>query len=179
MTLDDRMTKLWMLNCDLQNIALSPSKARSYLNNHVLYSVKRNMTFCLKKYNFYQCLSVLWHRMYLTQKYSMWKKLVKMYVQLDWVSIISRQKINLPANHKSYDNSETTDEKLLARRIQIFRVPFSVTIFWPLIFLNKWKYGSNKKEPGRFEFASSNTLVSRSQTLLKCQGSMVNYFLVF
>ena len=172
MTLDDRMTKLWMLNCDLQNIALSPSKARSYLNNHVLYSVKRNMTFCLKKYNFYQCLSVLWHRMYLTQKYSMWKKLVKMYVQLDWVSIISRQKINLPANHKSYDNSETTDEKLLAGIIQIFQVPISVIMFDFLL----WKYGSGKKEPGIFVFASSNTLVPKSQTLLRCLGSIANCF---
>ena len=42
---------------------------------------------------------------------------------------LSRQKINLPANQKGYGNSETTDEKLSASRIQIFRVPFSVIIF--------------------------------------------------
>ena len=35
----------------------------------------------------------------------------------------------LPANQKSYDNSETTVEKLSARRIQVFRVPFSMIIF--------------------------------------------------
>ena len=38
-------------------------------------------------------------------------------VQLDWTSNTSRQKINLPANQKGYDKSETTDEKLSARRI--------------------------------------------------------------
>ena len=29
-------------------------------------------------------------------------------------------KINLPTNQKGYDKSETTDEKVSARRIQIF-----------------------------------------------------------
>ena len=37
-------------------------------------------------------------------------------------------KVNLPTNQKGYDNSETTDKKLSARRIQIFRVPLSLTI---------------------------------------------------
>ena len=41
----------------------------------------------------------------------------------------SRQKINLPTNQKGYDKSETTDEKLSARRIQIYLVYFSVIIF--------------------------------------------------
>ena len=36
----------------------------------------------------------------------------------------NRRKINLPANRKSYDNSETTVGQLLVRRIQIFRVYF-------------------------------------------------------
>ena len=40
-------------------------------------------------------------------------------LQLDWTSNMSRQKINLPTSQKSYDKSETTDEKLSARRIQI------------------------------------------------------------
>ena len=38
-------------------------------------------------------------------------------------------KINLPTNQRAYDKSETTDEKLSARRIQIFRVYFCVVIF--------------------------------------------------
>ena len=38
-------------------------------------------------------------------------------------------KINLPTNQKGYDKSETTDEKLSARRIQIYWVYFSVIIF--------------------------------------------------
>ena len=50
-------------------------------------------------------------------------------LQLDWTSNTSRQKINLPANQKGYDKSETTDEKLSARRIQIYWVYFSVIIF--------------------------------------------------
>ena len=35
---------------------------------------------------------------------------------------------------------------------------------------------SKQKEPGRFEFTSSNTIVPRSQTLLRCLGSMTNRF---
>ena len=50
-------------------------------------------------------------------------------LQLDWTSNTSRQKINLPTNQKGYDKSETTDEKLSARRIQIYWVYFSVIIF--------------------------------------------------
>ena len=38
------------------------------------------------------------------------------------------------ANRKGCDNSETTAGKRSARRIQIFWVPFSVIIFWSLIF---------------------------------------------
>ena len=43
----------------------------------------------------------------------------KQTVQLDWTPSTSRRKINLPANQKGYDESDTTDEKLSARRIQI------------------------------------------------------------
>ena len=50
--------------------------------------------------------------------------------------------------------------KLLAKRIQIFQVYFSVIVFWSLF--NKLKYGPNKNIPGRFGFASSNTLVAGS-----------------
>ena len=38
-------------------------------------------------------------------------------------------KINLSANQKGYDNSETTVGKLSAKRIQIFQVYFFVIIF--------------------------------------------------
>ena len=40
-------------------------------------------------------------------------------LQLDWTSNTSRQKINLPADQKGYDTSETTVGKLSARKIQI------------------------------------------------------------
>ena len=50
-------------------------------------------------------------------------------LQLEWTSSISRQKINLPTNQKSYDNSKTTVGKLLARRNQICQVYFSAIIF--------------------------------------------------
>ena len=38
-------------------------------------------------------------------------------------------KINLPTNQRGCDKSETTDEKLSARRIQICCIYFSVIIF--------------------------------------------------
>ena len=66
-------------------------------------------------------------------------------VQLSLTPSTRTRKINLPANQKGYDNSETTIGKFSARRIQIFQVPFSMIIFWSLIFLNKWKDGPNKK----------------------------------
>ena len=53
-----------------------------------------------------------------------------MYTTLDCRSAIRIHKINLPTKQKSYDNSETTVGKLLARIIQIFRVLFSVIIFY-------------------------------------------------
>ena len=44
----------------------------------------------------------------------------RLYLQLNWTSITSRQKNNLPANQKGYDTFETTTVgKLSARRIQI------------------------------------------------------------
>ena len=96
------------------------------------------------------------------------------WVQLDFRSVRRTRKTNLPTNQKGYDDSETTLEKLMARRIQIFRVYFSVNR--PFTFLNKWKHGPNKNRPSRFGFASSNTHLPRSQTLLRCLRSMVNWF---
>ena len=55
-------------------------------------------------------------------------------IQLNWTSNTSRQTINLPTNQKGYDKSETTIEKLSARRIQICWVYFSVIIFDLLFF---------------------------------------------
>ena len=51
-----------------------------------------------------------------------------------WPISETHTKIDLPTNQKGCDNSETTDEKLSARRIQIFRVSFSVIIFDLLFF---------------------------------------------
>ena len=51
-------------------------------------------------------------------------------IQLDW----TWQKNNLPTNQRGYDKSETTDEKLSKRRIQICWVYFSVIIFCPPFF---------------------------------------------
>ena len=56
------------------------------------------------------------------------------YIQLDWTSSRIWQNINLSANQKGYDESDTTGEKLSARRIQTFRVDFSVIIFDLLFF---------------------------------------------
>ena len=54
--------------------------------------------------------------------------------------------------------------------------PFSVIVFWPLIFWDKWKYGPNKNGSDRFSFALSNTRLPRSQTLLRCLGLLTNWF---
>ena len=50
----------------------------------------------------------------------------KSHLQYSWIECqrLSRQKINLPANQKGYDNFETTVGKLSARRIQICLVQF-------------------------------------------------------
>ena len=64
-------------------------------------------------------------------------------IQLDW----TWQKINLPTNQRGYDKSETTDEKLSARRIQIFWIYFSVIIFWPPIFKTSQYMVSTKIYP--------------------------------
>ena len=68
-------------------------------------------------------------------------------LQLDWTSSISRRNINLPTNQKGYDNSETTVGKHLARRIQIFRVYFSVIIFHLLIFKTRENMARTKIDP--------------------------------
>ena len=52
-------------------------------------------------------------------------------LQLDWTSNMSRQKNNLPTNQEGYEKSETTDEKLSARRIQICLVYFCKIYFSP------------------------------------------------
>ena len=46
--------------------------------------------------------------------------LLSLLLQLDRTSNTSRQKINLPTDQGGYDESKTTDEKLSARRIQIY-----------------------------------------------------------
>ena len=95
-------------------------------------------------------------------------------IQLDWTPSRRTQKSNLPANQKGYDNSETTKRKLSARRIQISFDYFCKIHLWPLIFWNKWIWGPNKNSQSRFGFASPNTRLPRSQSLLRCLGSMIN-----
>ena len=95
--------------------------------------------------------------------------------KLDWTPKRCKQKTNLPTNQKGYNTFETTD-KLSARRIQICFKYFCKIHFWPLIFWNKWNQGPNKNSQSRCGFASSNTRLLRSQTLLRCLGSMANYF---
>ena len=57
-------------------------------------------------------------------------------LQLDWTSITSRQKINLPANQKGYDTVETTVGKLSARRIQICVGYFCLGIILKVVLNN-------------------------------------------
>ena len=55
-------------------------------------------------------------------------------LQLDFRSARHTRKINLPANQKGYDNSETTNEKLSARRIQIYPDYFCLGIILKVIY---------------------------------------------
>ena len=95
-------------------------------------------------------------------------------IQLDYQSAIHTQKINLPANQKGYNIFETAVGKLLTRRIQICRVHFPVITF-DLYLLKQVNIWLQKNGPDRFGFALSNTRLPRSQTLLRCLGSMTNY----
>ena len=69
------------------------------------------------------------------------------WVQLDFRSVRRTRKTNLPTNQKGYDDSETTLEKLMARRIQIFRVYFSVVIFDLLLFKRSENIAPTKIDP--------------------------------
>ena len=97
-------------------------------------------------------------------------------VQLDCRSARRTRKTNLPMNQRGYDNSTTTVGMLSTRRIQICCDYFCKVNFWCLIFWNMWKQGPNKNSHGRFGFTLSNTLVPRSQSLLRCLGSTANWF---
>ena len=57
-------------------------------------------------------------------------------VQLDCRSAKRKWKINLPANQKGYDNSETTVGKLLVRRIQTCPYYFWLDIILKVILNN-------------------------------------------
>ena len=96
-------------------------------------------------------------------------------LQLYCQSARRTHKINSLTNQKGYDNFETTVGKISVRRIQICFYCFCKINFW-LFFWNKWIQGPNKNSQSRFGFASSNTLVPRSQTLLRCLGLLANYF---
>ena len=83
------------------------------------------------------------------------------YVQLDWPSEMDTLKINLPRDQDNYGGSETTYEKISARRIQICGESSSIFVFLG---------------PHRFSFASSKALTRRSQVLLKCLSLTANWF---
>ena len=90
-------------------------------------------------------------------------------IQLDWTPSRNTRKINCRMNQKGYDNSETTVGKLSARRIQICFDYFCKIHFWSL-FLNDFSNIVQKNSQSRIGFASSNTLVQRSQARLRCLG---------
>ena len=59
-------------------------------------------------------------------------------------SAIRTRKINLPASQEGFDSSETIVRKLLARRIQICQIHFSVIIF-DFLFLKQVKIWPQQK----------------------------------
>ena len=79
------------------------------------------------------------------------------WLQLDWTSNTSRQKINFPAHQKGYDNSETTIGKLLARRIQIYPDYFCLGIILKVILNDLTKLRS-------FEVEYANTVKRHNVT---------------
>ena len=91
-------------------------------------------------------------------------------LHLDQTLRAPTRQINFWTNQKGYDNFQTTVENILVRRIQIFWVQFCITIFWTLIFQNTWKLGLKTLEPEKIGFALSNTLMPRSQVLLRSLG---------
>ena len=117
--------------------------------NRVWYSLSRLSSFRMHNtyYVLFCKLTVCFHLLFLTYSrlfsLSKWYLHIKFvlsscklfylpYIQLDWMSSVSRWKIHSKKkkrNRKGYDNSETTDGKLSARRIQIFCVYFCVILF--------------------------------------------------
>ena len=70
------------------------------------------------------CLTRLSNGLFYWSERVLKRSRVRAQLQLDLDLQYNRQKINLPTNQKGCDNSETTVEKLSARRIQIYLVYF-------------------------------------------------------
>ena len=102
-------------------------------------------------------------------------KIYTIFVQLDWTPITRTRKINLSANRKSYDESETIIGKLSVMGIQICLVQF-VKVILTSVFKITLKHCPNITGPSRIIFVSLNTIVSRSQVLLRCLGLLANCF---
>ena len=96
---------------------------------------------------------------------------------LDCRSAIRTRKINLPANQKSYDNSETTVGKLSARRNQICRIYFSVIIFDLLLFKTSENMAPTKIDPAGLD--SPRRILSNSDVSGSSKVPRINDKLIF
>ena len=96
-----------------------------------------------------------------------------MHLQLDCSSNMNTRKINSRTNQNDYGNFETTVGKLSARRIQISWANFCLVHF-DLFFQNNFSNDARTKLPKRIGFASSNTLVLRTQVFLRSLGLFGN-----
>ena len=78
--------------------------------------------FCFEKFSFYKYIGRNWYAFeFLPVEMTLCKNDM---IQLNCRSARRTRIINLPTNQKGCDTFETTVGKLLARRIQIFPVPF-------------------------------------------------------
>ena len=79
-------------------------------------------------------------------------------------------KTNSRTNQKCYDNSKATVEKLLVRRIQIFRVRFCIIHLWPL-----FKIAFNIMSEAKFTRKNRIRLVEYSCSEVSCPSEMSRF----
>ena len=79
------------------------------------------------------------------------------------------KKINLPENQKGYNESETIDENISAKSIQIFQIYFSVISFWSHIF----KQVKTRPEQRNWQICSPSQKFFLNNIVLACTSDIL------
>ena len=119
---------------------------------------------------------VFWKRK--TFKRSMANRYVQAEIQLDCQSARRTRKINFLTNQKGYDNSETTIEKLSARRVQICRAHVCLDIILKVISKRRVQHDFYKNGQKRFGFSLPKAFQRWSRNCRNPSGLSVNWFFV-